>query len=570
MKFTKIKHLGTTIFMFLLAEAIILAGVSVLTAGIGLNKLTGRLIKEELSTTAYSLQELYNTAIEGDYRLEDNELYKGDTNLSKDMGIIDRLNSESNLQVTIFWGDTRKATTIRDSNGNRALNTKLGENTYKRVSSGESVFLESTNIEGTKYDAYYIPLKQPSDGSVVGVLFTGRSSSDIFSNKLSTLLKIALFMVMDSILWLGICLFIIRMLNNCMKNICSYVEHIGDGDLTFEVIPRYKERADELGRIAKSCDDAKKTLTIIATNMKKSSTELAENTGEFKSNFDNALESIQGINSAVEEIAQSNTTQASDVQDVSSNLSVISNDVDTSLSNVKELETSVLEMTKISKGANEYLDKLRSVCDTSAKEIEQLKDDTENTNNSVLQIDKALEAIQSIANQTNLLSLNASIEAARAGEHGRGFAVVAEEIRKLSEDSKKSALDIAEIIGNLVSSSQESIERMASVSDSTKVQDEHLGYVANAFENLTECINAVSSIAEEVLASVKEIEAGKNSINSSVESLSAISEETAASTEETSASMQTLTATVEQCSGMVGSLKELSEYLLEVSKAFKF
>jgi len=570
MKFTKIKHLGTTIFMFLLAEAIILAGVSVLTAGIGLDKLTGRLIKEELSTTAYSLQELYNTAIEGDYHLEGNELYKGDTNLSKDMGIIDRLNSESNLQVTIFWGDTRKATTIRDNSGNRALNTKLGESTYKRVSNGESVFLEGTNIEGTKYDAYYIPLKQPSDGSVVGVLFTGRSSSDIFSNKLSTLLKIALFMIIDSVIWLGICIFIIRMLNNCMKNICSYVEHIGDGDLTFEVIPRYKERADELGRIAKSCDDAKKTLTIIATNMKKSSTELAENTGEFKSSFDNALESIQGINSAVEEIAQSNTTQASDVQDVSSNLSVISNDVDKSLSNVKELETSVLEMTKISKGANEYLEKLRSVCDTSAKEIEQLKDDTENTNNSVLKIDKALEAIQSIANQTNLLSLNASIEAARAGEHGRGFAVVAEEIRKLSEDSKKSALDIAEIIGNLVSSSQESIERMASVSDSTKVQDEHLGYVADAFENLTECINAVSNIAEEVLTSVKEIEVGKNSINSSVESLSAISEETAASTEETSASMQTLTATVEQCSSMVGSLKELSEYLLEVSKAFKF
>ena len=570
MRFTKIKHLGTTIFLFLVAEAIILAGVSVLTAGIGLNKLTGRLIKEELSTTAYSLQELYNTAIEGDFRLEGNELYKGDINLSKNMGIIDRLNSESNIQVTIFWGDTRKATTIHDSKGNRAVNTKLGESIYKRVLNGESVFIEGTNIEGSKYDAYYIPLKQPSDGSIVGVLFTGRSSADIFSNKLSTLLKIALFMTMDSAIWLGICILIIRMLNNCMKNICSYVERIGDGDLTFEVVPRYKERSDELGRIAKSCDDSKKTLTIIAPNMKKSSSELTENTGEFKSNFDNALESIQGINSAVEEIAQSNTTQASDVQDVSNNLSVISNDVDASLSSVKKLETSVIEMTKISRGANEYLEKLRSACDNSAKEIEKLQDDTENTNNSVLQIDKALEAIQSIANQTNLLSLNASIEAARAGEHGRGFAVVAEEIRKLSEDSKESASEIAEIISNLVSSSQESIKRMASVSDSSRVQEEHLGYVANAFEDLIKCVNAVSSIAEEVLASVKEIEAGKNSINSSVESLSAISEETAASTEETSASMQTLTATVEQCTGMVESLKELSGYLLEVSKSFKF
>ena len=251
-------------------------------------------------------------------------------------------------------------------------------------------------------------------------------------------------------------------------------------------------------------------------------------------------------------------------------MSVISNDVDTSLSNVQKLETSVIEMTKISQGANEYLEKLRSACDNSAKEIGKLKDDTENTNNSVLQIDKALEAIQSIANQTNLLSLNASIEAARAGEHGRGFAVVAEEIRKLSEDSKESASEIAEIISNLVSSSQESINRMTSVSDSSMVQEEHLGYVADAFEDLIKCVNAVSSIAEEVLTSVKEIEAGKNSINSSVESLSAISEETAASTEETSASMQTLTSTVEQCSGMVGSLKELSEYLLEVSKSFKF
>lgn len=382
-------------------------------------------------------------------------------------------------------------------------------------------------------------------------------------------MRIVLSLLIIEILWLVLCVFIIRMLTACMRNIASYVESIGNGDLTFEVVDRYLSRSDELGMISRGCVKAQTYLKDIAGQLQSGSEQLNTDSVEFQTNFDNALDNIRGICSAVDEIAQSNTTQASDVQDVSENLSVITGDIDNSLESVQSLECSVEEMTKISEDVKKSMEQLKGICQKSAEEINQLRTDTENTNASVRDINKALQIIQSIATQTNLLSLNASIEAARAGENGKGFAVVADEIRKLSEESKSSANEIGKIVEVLVKSSSESIERMQNVSDSTEKQDANLNIVSDAFDVLSKCVSEVSSATERVLSQVKEIESGKNSINSSVESLSAISEETAASTEETSASMQTLTEMIEGCSEMVASLTKLSAGLNDASRKFK-
>lgn len=569
MRFNKIKSLSITIFAFLVVEAILLTGMGMALSGSNLTELSNSLVEDELMTTTYAMQELFNASVSGDYALVDGELYKGDTNLTTNTSVIDALHKETGLEITLFWGDTRKSTTVLNNAGARALNTVLDKEIYEKVLSGESVFLSKTNIQGSMYSAYYIPLRQPSDNSIVGVLFTGRSLDDVTSYRGVSSLRIVLSLLIIEVLWLVLCVFFIRMLTACMKNIASYVESIGNGDLTFEVVDRYLGRSDELGMISRGCVKAQTYLKDIAGQLQSGSEQLNTNNKVFKTNFDNALDSIRSICSAVDEIAQSNTTQASDVQDVSGNLSVITGDIDSSLESVQSLECSVEEMTKINEDVKDSMEQLRGICRKSAEEVSQLRLDTENTNTSVNDINKALQIIQSIATQTNLLSLNASIEAARAGEHGKGFAVVAEEIRKLSEESKSSANEIGRIVETLVKSSSESIERMQSVSDNTEQQDANLNIVSDAFDTLSKCVLEVSEATERVLLQVKEIESGKNSINSSVESLSAISEETAASTEETSASMQTLTAMIEGCSEMVTSLTELSTGLRDASRKFK-
>lgn len=181
MRFNKIKSLGITIFAFLVIEAVILSGMGMVLSGSSLSGLSGSLVEDELKITTYTMQELFNTSVSGDYALVDGDLYKGDINLTTNTSIIDDLNDETGLEVTLFWGDVRKSTTVLNSTGVRALNTVLDDKVYQKVLKGESVFLSKTNIQGSLYSAYYIPLRQPSDNSIVGVLFTGRSLDDVTS-----------------------------------------------------------------------------------------------------------------------------------------------------------------------------------------------------------------------------------------------------------------------------------------------------------------------------------------------------------------------------------------------------
>lgn len=569
MRFNKIKSLGITIFAFLVVEAILLSGVGMAMASTNLSGLSSNLVEDDLRTTAYVVNELLNISIEGDYSLVGNDLYKGDINLTQDNSIIDTLHSETGLEVTLFWGSTRTATTVLNESGSRALNTKIDGKIVKKVQDGESVFISKVNIQGSDYSACYIPLRQPSSREIVGILFTGRKLDGVIRYRNIASLRIVLSLFIVEVLWLVICVFILRMLTACLRNISSYVEKIGDGDLTFEILDRYLTRSDELGMISRGCAKSKKYLCDIAGKLQSGCEKLSDDNETFKANFNSALSNIRGISVAVDEIAQSNTVQASDVQDVGSSISVITEDIDSSLESVQSLECSVEEMTKISMDVKECMSRLIDICKRSAKEVSQLRTDTESTNESVKDINKALQIIQNIANQTNLLSLNASIEAARAGEHGKGFAVVAEEIRSLSEDSKSSASEISRIVNTLVNSSTESLSRMQIVSESTGQQDKNLTIVSEAFDKLSKCISEVSEATERVLTQVREIESRKNSISGSVQSLSAISQETAASTEETSASMQSLTAMIEECSDMVSSLSELSDGLREASQQFK-
>ena len=143
--------------------------------------------------------------------------------------------------------------------------------------------------------------------------------------------------------------------------------------------------------------------------------------------------------------------------------------------------------------------------------------------------------ISDIANQTNLLSLNASIEAARAGEQGKGFAVVADEIRKLAEQSNESAQNIASVIEAPIKNSEESVGTMAIVKTNNKEQMEQLKSTCGSFDNMMGQLDKLIANINQMNVHIEGITKSVNALSGSIIALANISEENAASCEETSA-----------------------------------
>jgi methyl-accepting chemotaxis protein len=200
-----------------------------------------------------------------------------------------------------------------------------------------------------------------------------------------------------------------------------------------------------------------------------------------------------------------------------------------------------------------------SEVDRIVKEVESRMED----------INTILATISSITDQTNLLSLNASIESARAGEHGRGFAVVANEVRKLAEQSKASAIEIKELVDNIKSVVKQAVVAMEQAQNVVGEQEVVVNETKVIFSEIIESIKEMVTKSDEVKDSVLESQQNKEMVLNAIESITEVSQEAAAGSEQVSASAEEISATMEEFSRHASGLQTLSVQLENEIKKFK-
>lgn len=566
----KMKKLNAKLMGFVLLLAVLLIVIAMVVFGSKSKSLANSLMEEQLKSACFLVEELFGRLNDDDYYLQDGQLYKGEVNLTARTEEIDKIGNMTGLEVTILWGNVRKTTTIKDSSGKRVIDTSLDSGTANRVLAGDSLFLKELEIQGNLYTTYYMPLRQPSNDEIIGIVFTGkiRSAVDDFVNG-SVLEAVGILTVISIIFTIAGCLTFLRKITGALLTTSGYMARLANKDLSGVIEDRFLKRGDEIGDIARSLNSVQESFHEVIRDLQGSADGLDKENKSFLEKFSMISQNIGNINIAVEEIAKGSTNQASESGRASDSVANIASALDRNANDIRNLNSSVESMNNYAKQAYEALQKLLNIGKKTSEEVTVLKEETNNTNVSAQKINEAVSLIQDIAQQTNLLSLNASIEAARAGESGRGFAVVAEEIRNLSEESSKGAEQIAEIVSQLIRNSDISVERMGSVEQNVSGQMDQLEGLNMTFGGLGREIDKVSGAAGNISEQTRQITAMKDEISNIMEQLAAISEENAASTQETSASMQDLSCAIDECTAGTDKLISLSEELSKKANDFR-
>lgn len=355
-----------------------------------------------------------------------------------------------------------------------------------------------------------------------------------------------------------------------LSRITDSVNKIAGLDLRDDkVLERYATHQGEVGVIANAVMQMKEALVEIVKKIQKQGGQLFTASEALNHNAVKTAENVDHVETAVNEIATSATSQAQETQGATESVISMGTMIEDSSGQVKSMNDTADVMNESGQVAKQALEELGAINQKATESIEVIYEQTNTTNESALKIKDATSLIASIADETNLLSLNASIEAARAGEAGKGFAVVAAQIQKLAEQSNESAKQIDEIIHELLKDSENAVHTMDEVKEIMQEQNEKVQQTSEAFAKMHEgvgvSIRGMSVIDEQT----QRIEDARNKIVDTVQNLSAIAEENAASTEETSASMTEIDQVINDIRKNAENLKKIAQVLDSSVKQFQ-
>ncbi|MBD5528624.1 MAG: methyl-accepting chemotaxis protein [Lachnospiraceae bacterium] len=331
----------------------------------------------------------------------------------------------------------------------------------------------------------------------------------------------------------------------------------------------HRERKDETGVMNRAISILQQELALMAVNVNEQCGKLHDSAGSMAQSVSKTLETVEQVEKAVNEIAQGATNQAQETQTATEEIIAMGNMIEETEGEVEELRENARKMRSAGEQAMEILSALGEVNQQTKDAIAVIAKQTDVTNESAMKIKTAVDIITDIAEETNLLSLNASIEAARAGEQGKGFAVVAGQIQKLAEQSNESAQQITGIIELLIQETQRSVQTMSDVKVVIEKQDENVTLTEKAFEDVKDGIAQSIEGIRAIARRTKELDETRVKVVDVVQSLTAIAEENAASTEETSASATEMGAIMESIDDNARSLSVVADQLHETISKFK-
>lgn len=330
-----------------------------------------------------------------------------------------------------------------------------------------------------------------------------------------------------------------------------------------EGMDKLSRRTDETGSMSRAVGEMKTQIADVVISLQGQVETLKAAAAELNNSAKETAVTVEQVEKAVSEIATGANSQAEETQKATESVILMGNMVEETNDEVEKLSSTATIMKQSGDDATETLSELERINEKARASIDVIYEQTNTTNVSANKIREATAIITSIAEETNLLSLNASIEAARAGEQGRGFAVVASQISKLAEQSNESARQIESITDSLISDSAKAVETMNEVQNIMKEQSDKVIKTGEMFSQVKEGIDTSISGINNIADKTKKLDDARITVVDVVQNLTAIAQENAASTEETSASVTEVTSIVYSISDNANKLDDVAMELQE-------
>ncbi|TXC85874.1 methyl-accepting chemotaxis protein [Metabacillus litoralis] len=387
---------------------------------------------------------------------------------------------------------------------------------------------------------------------------------EIFVNSMTITIVLIAFVLTAAII-MGILL--ARSISKPISEVSASVNQVAQGNLTIE--PIIVKNKDEIGTLANDFNKMTNSLRMLILQVMENSEQVASTSQQLSLSADQTKKATEQIEFVIKEVASGAETQVNRASEANHAVSEISKGMEQAASSILAVSDLTVSTNNNAHMGQEVVSQTISRMNELENKVKHASAVIDNVGELSKEIGQIVSLITGVADQTNLLALNAAIEAARAGEHGRGFAVVADEVRKLSEQTGQSAEKIKHLIQDMQIEVEKAVESMT---DGMNAVDNGMIMVrktGDSFEEIVHMITEVSSQSQEVSAIVEEVNASTQSMVTLIEGIANISVQSAGNSDSAIVSVVQQNATM---NGITTSSEELStkaSELQELVKKFK-
>lgn len=547
-------------------KMLILAIIPVLVMGIVAILISNTVVKNKLLDDAKQKLKATSNAVlaaydqnAGDYFVNaTGDVWKGAYNVSLSTPFIDDIAAKTGIEVTFFYNDTRLVTSLKDADGKRILGSKAGDFLVENVlQDGNEVFTNRVLVDGTFYFGYYVPVHQNNSDEIIGMVFAGMPVKEIYASlNLITMIFTVAILVILVIAVVG-CLLVSRGIAKSIRNSMDVVKQISEGNLNVEIEQSMLDRKDEAGALSCNTQTLIDNLSAMIGKISNNTMTLNASSEEMNAAAGQAGNAVENINDDLHNMLTGAVEQTGNAQNIKNSIHNMNIHLEKTLGEVDHLSDETKAMLDARNDVDKSLNQLDASNQDVMTEVENIQKQTQQNNESVEKIIAAVSYISDIADQTNLLSLNASIEAARAGETGKGFAVVAEEIGKLANQSNEASTEISELVNLLSYNSSQTMEIMDSVQDAMNDQTKKLVETANIFKQLQEHVSHVADGVDVIRDATVQLGKETDEIGKDIKNLSDIAQR----------NEDTVKGTISFSDEVLGTVNSVTEMSTEVSSS---